>query len=1003
MAKKQQSATESAKTDTLARIKRTEAYAESVRVLFARCVNEILALHKTLPKLGEGEMYSFDGDSPRIQKQVEELLRRLAAAATLAVENGIQVEWNKANEAADALLQSCFGKNATKDVHYSAWRKRNEGAMMAFKKRTDSGGFNLSDNIWKATRQLRDEMEVAMTIGIGEGESAAEMSRKVRKYLNDPDLMFRRFRYKAGEKEVIDYDAEGNPIGTHMEAVYGRKWKKKVKDKDGKTRWVDYDKDDYKVGRGNYKSSARNAMRVTRTETNMAYRASDQTRWSQMDFVLGIHIEPSRSHPKKDICDKLAGDYPKDFKFEGWHPQCFCVMTPILISEDEMAKVTEAFAKGEKYVPQGKRVTTYPQGFKDWVTAHHEEIQDAHDYGRDPYFVRHNFDIVQNIWKPKKSALEIAEARHAARTDDEIDAIRRRARTRSKAMHSAERLLQDFENFSDVDTTALQEAYNHADWNAVRKEALVLAQKKRAIIEEAISLQKELDGISDVNTQQVSDAFKSDKLYDVKIAINDLQKTKAQLESLKHLENPVEAAKQASLQVAVAINNSVEKKLDSWSYLPLKDKKSYLEKEINKWADDAKYGLQSKYPNSWKISQAAYLKELDATNDAIDWEDIQDQYAVLKAYQKETKSKIYPVHIANIQQAIAEKDKAKAQQIIATASSIKKKLEGITAKRSAGADAIALAKGIKFKKDDFSQSRKDGATWHTDMDDARDDFFPTAVDTWSQATMEEKVACVRYTEGSGYITKYLRGVTGYYERDSSYADKAKADSESITKYIGRARSKRDYWIKRDEIAALTTYKFGVDVTSILDGERMRYELQKEIDNIKSLSCPSYYSAAEWKKRCADRIKQCKEKLKAINTPAVKTLVGRVGIDESFMSCGTSKDAWFSGTGGDNKNGRPRVVLNLYCPKGTMMAYADPFNYYTTGGRSSSYNPWDGQTRNRAGECEIFMQRGTKMKITKAEYDPVRDFLFLDVDIIEQRCPEFETEYVAGEGYKARYK
>ena len=197
MATKQQNAAKNAKNDTLARIKRTEQYAESVRVLFARCVNEILALQKTLPKLGDGEMYSFDGDSIRVQRKVEELLRRLAAAATLAVENGVKVEWDKANEGADALLKSCFGKKAMSDVHFSAWRRRNGDAMKAFQRRTNEEGLNLSDRIWKTTRQLREEMEVAMTLGIGEGESAADMSRKVRKYLNDPDLMFRRFRYKA--------------------------------------------------------------------------------------------------------------------------------------------------------------------------------------------------------------------------------------------------------------------------------------------------------------------------------------------------------------------------------------------------------------------------------------------------------------------------------------------------------------------------------------------------------------------------------------------------------------------------------------------------------------------------------------------------------------------------------------------------------------------------------------------------------------------------------------
>ena len=49
-------------------IKRTEAYAEKVRQLFAATVNEILALNKSVPTLDEGVMYSFDGDNMRIQK-----------------------------------------------------------------------------------------------------------------------------------------------------------------------------------------------------------------------------------------------------------------------------------------------------------------------------------------------------------------------------------------------------------------------------------------------------------------------------------------------------------------------------------------------------------------------------------------------------------------------------------------------------------------------------------------------------------------------------------------------------------------------------------------------------------------------------------------------------------------------------------------------------------------------------------------------------------------------
>lgn len=412
------------KQNTLARIRRTEAYAERVRTLFAATVNEILALNKTMPTLPEGEMFSFDNESLKKQKEVERLLRQLHSVATMAIEKGIRLEWAQANAECDKLVQSCFGKRALETPEFTAWTQRNEAAMAAFISRSERG-LNLSQRVWKSCRQLRDEMEVAITVAVGDGTSAASMSRSVRKYLNDPDLMFRRFRYKIGEE--IEYDEDGNEIGKKI--VWGKKWKKKIRKPDGTVGWIDYDKDNYRdewTGPGYYKSSAQNAMRVARTETNIAYRRADNARWQQMDFVLGQRVSLSRSHPKTDICDKLAGDYPPDFVFDGWHPQCFCYVTPILIDEDEILKMNEAMLNGETYKPRGKRITQYPDNFKQWVRDNEERIIASHDTGTDPYFVRNNFGAVQDILNPKKqlTPLEIAEQRHANRTPEQEEKIR---------------------------------------------------------------------------------------------------------------------------------------------------------------------------------------------------------------------------------------------------------------------------------------------------------------------------------------------------------------------------------------------------------------------------------------------------------------------------------------------------------------------------------------------------------------------------------------------------
>lgn len=387
MAKKQGIAP---KASTAARIKRTEAYAEKVRLLFAQTVNDILAINKTMPKLDDGVMFSFDGESLKKQKEVEALLRRLHSAVTMAIREGVNLEWAQANAEADKLIKSVFGQWVLDSPEFTAWTQRNTAARDAFLARSEKG-LNLSDRVWKSVRQLRDEMEVAMTVSMGEGKSASAMSREVRQYLNDPDLMFKRFRYKKGE------DAEGNPI-------YGRKWKKRVKDEaTGKYKWIDYDRDSYKTGAGVYKSSAKNAMRLTRTETNIAYRRADHERWMQEEFVIGQRIRLSNRHPRKDICDKLQGDYPKDFVFDGWHPQCFCYAVPILLPDEETDFMEDWFLEGKDWEGELKRradarmIKDYPEGFKDWVSEHADDIKAARQRGTEPYFIRENAKVIDRF------------------------------------------------------------------------------------------------------------------------------------------------------------------------------------------------------------------------------------------------------------------------------------------------------------------------------------------------------------------------------------------------------------------------------------------------------------------------------------------------------------------------------------------------------------------------------------------------------------------------------
>ena len=372
---------------------RTEHYADNVRRLYATATDELLKLSAMKASNGVSAAFSFS-DNKRLSEQANAILRALYSGVYNEIKGGVIAEWGNANKSCDALITSIFGKKVKEDNHYARFFTRNkESVDVFFKRKSEYGGLNLSQRVWKYVGDFKTEMEMALSVAMGEGKSAATISREVRKYLQRPDMMFRRFRVKTGEQDI--FDADGNVVG--KEPVYGRVWKRKVVDAvTGNVSWQTVKLKDYSFGRGVYRSSYKNAMRLARTETNMAYRSADQERWRQLDFVIGYRVVLSDNHPEPDICNDLSakrgkkgsrGVYPKDFVFKGWHPQCRCYVVPILADEKEFDKMQEAILNDEP-IPESKSVIREPNKyFQDWWKSNKSRVADAQSL---PYWVKDN-------------------------------------------------------------------------------------------------------------------------------------------------------------------------------------------------------------------------------------------------------------------------------------------------------------------------------------------------------------------------------------------------------------------------------------------------------------------------------------------------------------------------------------------------------------------------------------------------------------------------------------
>jgi len=113
-------------------------------------------------------------------------------------------------------------------------------------------------------------------------------------------------------------------------------------------------------------------------EINMAYRTADYERWQRNDSVVGIEIRLSNNHtlngkPFTDICDELAGKYPKTFKFTGWHPQCRCFAIPVMKTQEELKEDYRKIENGEETDNESvNKVKDVPENIINYVEKHPE-------------------------------------------------------------------------------------------------------------------------------------------------------------------------------------------------------------------------------------------------------------------------------------------------------------------------------------------------------------------------------------------------------------------------------------------------------------------------------------------------------------------------------------------------------------------------------------------------------------------------------------------------------
>jgi len=261
---------------------------------------------------------------------------------------GIAENWGISFDQNDQIVSDYLWKIANSDeqFHSNYQKLHNLNALKMFINRTTDTKF-LCDMIWKLEEGYCAELKIFLGIGIANGEGAQVIGRQIRQYLENSEALFRRTRDKEGNL-ILNKTAKGEPQKKEL-----------------------------------LKSAYENAVMIIASLTNQSYLLADHNRWLNMDMVIGIRISTSGVHKTKDICDELAGVYPKTFIHLGWHLCCHCYVTPVMMPREDF----NAYLTGNKPL-QAEQITEYPENFIKYVEMNRDQIAKMKIQ---PDWVKYNF------------------------------------------------------------------------------------------------------------------------------------------------------------------------------------------------------------------------------------------------------------------------------------------------------------------------------------------------------------------------------------------------------------------------------------------------------------------------------------------------------------------------------------------------------------------------------------------------------------------------------------
>lgn len=272
----------------------------------------------------------------------------------------------------------------------------------------------------------------------------------------------------------------------------------------------------------------------------------------------------------------------------------------------------------------------------------------------------------------------------------------------------------------------------------------------------------------------------------------------------------------------------------------------------------------------------------------------------------------------------------------------------------------AGGKTSSFDNDAFSDTRKAAARDFSDKYEA-DKFHRAYLDSqWDNLPDKEKYSVWEYTQNSNPLNKSL---SGYHDSWSRYDFKGLGNTNWGHEDPWRSIPTEFKKFGKDGHVA---YKNAItDLTKAID----KMELPDDLYLVRGSERDGFAGLLESIMPFGD----AKDYIDRGDIASLKTLLeGNTVTNHAFTSTGIAQGTGF----------QKEVSYKIYAPKGTHGLYAEPQSYYgdTVGMNAELYKT--GRSYYGVGnEAEVILQRGTKYRVSKVDYDG--SSYSVEMEVVEQ--------------------